>query len=250
MNETIHQSIATVQIALTNGIPSDDADFLSQFYQFDKNADWQLTLTDTDSYCLTQLSTKLSLNLDFRQGNYRYRQQAIGKEPLLNAVKIQKKLPKTLIDATPGVLKDSFMLANRGIQITAIERNPLLYIMVRKALSHINSNTNSLTNSIIIDYHFGDAKDLLPNFHADIIYLDPMYPAKRKSAQVKKEMQILHQVIGTDSDSDDLFHIAKQQSTRLVIKRPSYATPIADSKPSFSYSTDKRGATRFDIYLP
>ncbi len=223
-----------------------NADFLHQFYPIDTDADWQLTLTDTDSYCLTQVSTKLSLTLDFRQGNYRHRQQAIGKEPLLNAVKIQKKLPKTLIDATPGVMKDSFMLASRGIEIIAIERNPLLYIMVKKALSHFNTDTDKVS----IDYHFGDAKALLANFHADIIYLDPMYPPKRKSAQVKKEMQILHQVIGADSDSDELFHVAKQQHTRLVVKRPSYATPIADSKPSFSYATDKRGATRFDIYLP
>ncbi len=244
----IHQPIACCQIALSQAIPNEDTNFLSQFYQLNSKADWQLTLTDTDTYCLTQRSTKLSLNLDFRQGNYRHRQQAIGKEPLLNAVKIQKKSPKTIIDATPGVLKDSFMLANRGIDIIAIERNPLLYVMVKKALSHFD--TDSQTDNIHIDYHFGDAKDLLANFHADIIYLDPMYPPKRKSAQVKKEMQILHQVIGADSDSDELFHAAKKQGSRLVVKRPSYATPIANSKPSFSYSTDKRGATRFDIYLP
>ncbi len=241
MSKIIHQAIQPCRIALFKAIPDADHQFLSRFYQFNSNADWQLTMTDGDCYCLKHKTTNLSLTLDFRQGNYRYRQQHIGKEPLLNAVKIQKKLPKTLIDTTPGVLKDSFMLASRGIDIIAIERHPLLYVMVKQALSHTDSN---------IDYHFGDTKDLLPHFQADIIYLDPMYPPKRKSAQVKKEMQILHQLIGADSDSDRLFRVAKQQKTRLVVKRPSYAEPIANSKPSFSYATDKRGATRYDIYLP
>lgn len=244
-NSIQYPELCTKSIALSsnssNKIFAGDKDFLSQFYSFDDNADWQLTLTENNLYCLSQKSSTLSLTLDFQQGNYRHRQYNTGKEPLLKAIKIKQKLPQTIIDATPGVLKDSFMLAGHGIKIIAIERNPLIYIMVKQSLSNIDCN---------IDYRFGDSKNMLDNFQADIIYLDPMYPAKKKSAQVKKEMQILHYIVGADSDSDMLFHNARKQQARIVVKRPNYAEPLANIQPNFTSSTGKRGATRFDIYLP
>lgn len=241
MDAIIHQTDGVCRMALSLTAPVADHDFLSHFYTINDNADWQLRLTENHVYCLGQQSSQLSLTLDFCEGHYRHRQQHIGKEPLLKAVKIHNKLPKTLIDATPGVLKDSFMLANRGIDIIAIERNPLLYVMVRQALSHVDTN---------ISYHFGDAKELLPRFQAPIIYLDPMYPPKKKSAQVKKDMQILHAIVGADSDAEALLNIARQQQSRVVVKRPSYAETLGNTTPDLSASADKRGATRFDIYLP
>lgn len=227
-------------LAIATKIPVADRDFLAQFYQLETAANWQLALID-DCYCLTQREGQLALTLDFRCGNYRHRNQNSGKEPLLQAIKIKKKLPKTLIDTTPGVLKDSFMLAARDIHITAVERNPLLYIMVKQALRHVD---------VSINYLFADAKQQLANHPADIIYIDPMYPPKRKSAQVKKDMQILHQIIGADTDAHKLLTAAKQQqqnhNSRIVVKRPNYADPLGDEKPDF---ISKTGATRFDVYL-
>lgn len=226
-------------VSIANKISVADRDFLAQFYQLDTTADWHLALID-DCYCLTQRESQLALTLDFRCGNYRHRNQNSGKEPLLQAIKIKKKLPKTLIDTTPGVLKDSFMLAARDIRITAIERNPLLYIMVKQALCHLD---------VPIHYLFADAKQQLANYPAEIIYIDPMYPPKRKSAQVKKDMQILHHIVGADTDAHELLTAAKQQqqhNSRIVVKRPNYAPPLGNEKPSFVSQT---GTTRFDIYL-
>ncbi len=241
MHEIIQQTGGLCRIALPEVMPVSDRHFLSQFYTVDKQSNWQLRLSEADIYCLTEKTTQLSLRPDFRQSHYRHRQRYPAKEPLLKAVKIRQKLPKTVIDATPGVLKDSLMLAGRGIRVIAIERHPLLYVMIKRALTHVNTN---------IRYYFGDAKDLLADFQAEIIYLDPMYPPRRKSAQVKKEMQILHRLVGADDDADRLFDIARQQHTRLVVKRPSHAKPLGGIAPTFSSSANKRGATRFDIYLP
>ncbi len=228
------------RISLCSSITDEDRDFLHQFYSHDSSSDWELS-KDGDVYRLHNRATKLSLVIDFRGGNYRHRNNNIGNEPLIKAVKIKGKLPSSLLDATPGVLKDSFMLAHRGVQITAIERNPLLYTMVRRSLEHVNAS---------IAYYFGDAKEHLDDFTADVIYLDPMYPPKKKkSAQVKKDMQILHSIVGSDSDAAELFQAAHRTSSRIVVKRPSYATPISDIPPNYSYAVDKRGATRFDIYL-
>lgn len=227
-------------LSVTNLVPAAERDFLAQYYQLDTAANWVLSLVN-DCYCLNQTDSKLSMTLDFRCGNYRHRNQNIGKEPLLKAIKIKKKLPKTLIDTTPGVLKDSVMLAARGIQITAVERNPLLYMMVKQALRQV---------SLPIDYHFGDAKQYLAAYPSEIIYLDPMYPPKKNAAQVKKAMQILHQIIGADADADALLIAAKQHiqqtPSRIVVKRPNYAEPLAKLPPNF---TSQTGATRFDIYL-
>lgn len=233
--------IATVPLlALGPGIAEQDRLFLDSHYVLDKSAEWQLNRID-DCYQLIHQEKKLSLSLDFRAGNYRHRNKNVGKEPLLNAIKIKGKLPKTLLDATPGVLKDSVMLASRGIRVTAVERNPLLFVMVRQALSLVNLG---------IDYHFADSKALLPQLSAEIIYLDPMYPTKKKSAQVKKDMQVLHDLVGADADAEKLLSIARQSQARVVVKRPSYADYLGGESPNFSSQSQKRGATRFDVYLP
>lgn len=219
-----------------------DVDFLSRFYRITGQADWCLKRDNDNNYQLLNHVNQLALTIDFRCGNYRHRNHYHSKEPLLKAIKIKQKLPKYVLDTTPGVLKDSFMLAGRGIEVTAIERNPLLYIMVNDALDKVETS---------ITYYFGDAKAELVNYTPDIIYLDPMYPDKKKSAQVKKDMQILHQLIGADSDGDQLLLSARQHAStiqaRIVVKRPSYAKPLGGQSPDFNYRSSH---TRFDIYLP
>lgn len=233
-------------LALDDNIAVEDGDFLAAFYRLDAQADWRLSFSN-GVYTLDNRAQKLSMTLDFRIGSYRHRQQYPSKEPLVKAVKIKKKLPQTLIDATPGVLKDSLMLASRGVQITAVERNPLLFVMVRQALSVLPETSN-------ITYDFGDACEKLREYTAAVIYLDPMYPEKKngkknekKQAKVKKDMQILHQIVGEDADADQLLLVARQQPSRVVVKRPRYAEPLAGEQPDFEA---KMGATRFDVYLP
>lgn len=235
MNNTISAPLTTLSLA--TDVPDKDRDFLAAFYRFTTTATWSLSY-DSGIYTLHHATDKRSLCLDFNAGNYLHRRKHHAKEPLLKAVRIKQKLPKTLIDATPGVLQDSLMLASRGIDVIATERHPLLYIMVKSALSNVG---------LPIRYDFADAKTILPNYSADVIYLDPMYPPKKKNAQVKKAMQILHDIVGQDDDADCLLHTARRQTARVVVKRPGYAPPLADIPPDFVSQT---GATRFDIYLP
>lgn len=228
------------KVALGKFVSPSDYQFLEQYYVIDASAAWRLDFVG-DSYQLSNTTLDLQMNVDFRSGNYRHRNEYIGKEPLLKAIKIKQKLPQSVIDTTPGVLKDSFMLAGRGIHVVAIERNPILYVMIKHALSQVDTP---------IDYYFGDAKHILGEHQADIIYLDPMYPPKKKSAQVKKDMQILHHVIGDDDDAAELLNTARQHAqqnnARVVVKRPNYAEPLGNKKPSH---TSQTGATRFDVYL-
>jgi 16S rRNA (guanine1516-N2)-methyltransferase len=81
----------------------------------------------------------------------------------------------------------------------------------------------------------------------DVIYLDPMFPERRKSALVKKEMRIFQDILGTDEDAATLLEQARAHCrSRVVVKRPSKAPVLGDSKPSYCVSGK---STRFDVYL-
>jgi 16S rRNA (guanine1516-N2)-methyltransferase len=87
-----------------------------------------------------------------------------------------------------------------------------------------------------------------PNFvRPDVVYLDPMYPHKKKSALVKKEMRVFQTLVGADNDADSLLAPAMALATkRVVVKRPDYAEFLAGQKPSTAIETKKN---RFDVYV-
>ncbi len=79
----------------------------------------------------------------------------------------------------------------------------------------------------------------------DVIYLDPMYPLrKRVTALPSKDMQILRALVGDDLDFDALFVVARRFADRVVVKRPAHAPPIA---PTHAQIESK--LARFDIYV-
>jgi len=94
----------------------------------------------------------------------------------------------------------------------------------------------------------GDSEDQAPadQWQPDVVYIDPMFPSRKKSAKVKKEMQAFHEIVGSDSDADDLLAIALAAAQyRVVVKRPAGAGFLAGTKPSYSL---KGKSTRYDIY--
>ncbi|CAG1769485.1 partial Ribosomal RNA small subunit methyltransferase J, partial [uncultured bacterium] len=92
-----------------------------------------------------------------------------------------------------------------------------------------------------IDYlaHLNDAPDC--------IYLDPMFPPKRKkSALAKKAMVVLRDLLGDDTDKDQLFQAALQATgKRVVVKSPDDAPPLG-GKPNESFSGK---LLRYDVYF-
>jgi 16S rRNA (guanine1516-N2)-methyltransferase len=79
-----------------------------------------------------------------------------------------------------------------------------------------------------------------------VVYLDPMFPHKQKSALVKKEMRVFQSLVGPDLDADGLLEPARQLATkRVVVKRPDYAPPLADVATTNAVTTKGH---RFDIY--
>jgi 16S rRNA (guanine1516-N2)-methyltransferase len=81
----------------------------------------------------------------------------------------------------------------------------------------------------------------------DVVYLDPMFPHRKKSALVKKEMRLFQQFLGPDEDADALLEpalvLAKQ---RVVVKRPDTAPYLNNCEPNMAIKGKK---LRFDVYL-
>ena len=101
-----------------------------------------------------------------------------------------------------------------------------------------------------MSFVFGDTRKLTAaslNKIPDVIYLDPMFPHRKKSALVKKEMLAFQSLIGDDNDSNELLNVCLQTAKkRVVVKRPIKAPYLNDQKPSLSMKMKKH---RFDIYI-
>jgi 16S rRNA (guanine1516-N2)-methyltransferase len=81
----------------------------------------------------------------------------------------------------------------------------------------------------------------------DVVYLDPMFPQRRKTALVKKEMRFFQDIVGSDADSHDLLRAALRVSRRrVVVKRPIMGGYLGELVPDHSISGK---TTRYDVYL-
>ena len=156
------------------------------------------------------------------------------------------KKTRTVVDSTAGFCQDALLLALMGFRVTAIERSPIVAALARDGLLRFSTETGmTLTNRLQL--LVGDARALLPSITPtpDAIYLDPMFPPKRKkSAAAKKEMRLLRELVGDDPDASDLLS-RRVALDRVVVKRPDDASPLA---PDSSMSIASK-LVRYDVYL-
>jgi 16S rRNA (guanine1516-N2)-methyltransferase len=196
------------------------------------------------------------LCIDFLTGKTRHRRiYGGGKgQDIAKAIGI-KKIPNIkVIDATAGLGGDAFVLASLGCHIILLERNPIIYNLLKNALDRVQDSDDQEVKAICsrmklinqqADQYLSAQKVA---DYADVIYLDPMFPSRKKSAKVKKEMSYFHDLVGEDNDSDALLNLAlKRAKKRIVVKRPRLAEELAGLKAQFSI-TGK--STRYDIYIP
>jgi 16S rRNA (guanine1516-N2)-methyltransferase len=95
----------------------------------------------------------------------------------------------------------------------------------------------------------GNAIDLMRAWSEEapqVIYLDPMFPHRDKSALVKKEMRLFRPLTGDDDDAPALLEAALALAThRVVVKRPRKAPAIGGGAPAYVLEGK---SSRFDIY--
>ena len=157
---------------------------------------------------------------------------------------------KTVVDATAGWGQDSLALFRMGYDVTCIERSPIMAALLADGFARLSQldwcRQLKLLPPKLIQ---GDAIDSLDKLTSlpDCIYLDPMFPPKRKkSALAKKAIMVLRDLVGEDTDKDQLFTAAlKATGKRVVVKSPDYAEPLG-GKPSESFHGK---LLRYDVYL-
>jgi 16S rRNA (guanine1516-N2)-methyltransferase len=157
---------------------------------------------------------------------------------------------KTVVDATTGWGQDSLFMFRMGFSVLCIERSPVMAVLLQEAFKRLaQCDWVQALNLEVPQLLQGNAIELLATLETppDCIYLDPMFPPKRKkSALAKKSMQILHELIGQDEDKEQLFAAALQATgKRVVVKSPDYAEPLG-GKPQQSFQGK---LVRYDVYL-
>lgn len=197
------------------------------------------------------------VRVDFESGAANHRRLYGGGkgQQIAKAVGVKAGVAPTVLDCTAGLGRDAFVLACLGCQVSMIERHGVVHLLLRDGLGRAAVNADAELRDIILRMNLmaGDSLSLLGGEptgddvdNYDVIYLDPMFPARSKSALVKKEMRFFHDLVGNDADADQLLALALEKAKhRVVVKRPAKAENLAGQTPSYSLGGK---SSRYDIY--
>lgn len=157
---------------------------------------------------------------------------------------------QTVVDATTGWGQDSLHIFRMGYRLRCIERSPVMFELLRDSFNRLAELDWVKSLSLELpELIAGNAIDILAGLEPkpDCIYIDPMFPPKRKkSALAKKSMTILHDLLGDDPDKQALFEAAMQAAAKkVVVKSPDYAESLG-GKPSQSFQGK---LLRYDVYV-
>lgn len=194
------------------------------------------------------------VEVDFGSPSMRYRSRSGTSELLGKAVGHGKKIPLRVLDATAGLGRDAFVLADLACEVVMCERDPAILEMLRCGLQGAAASSDVWLSGVAERMRLcsGDARHLATQDlqGVDVIYLDPMFPRRAKSAAVKKEMalfQVLLECSANSEDADELLVWALEQDTaRVVVKRPAKAPSLATLQPSHCIAGK---SVRYDVYV-
>lgn len=193
--------------------------------------------------------------VDFCAGGAAHRRRFGGGKGQLvaRAVGLKSGIRPHVYDMTAGLGSDSFVLASLGCPVTLFERNPIVHALLADGLARARNHAREQDAELldILDrmrLESADSIDWLRHTREKppVIYLDPMFPERKKTASVKKEMQAFHGLVGKDDDASELLQAALQLAEyRVVVKRPRIAPEIPGPEPSYRLEGK---SSRFDIY--
>lgn len=252
----IHCEAQATQLAHELGLPIIPIKFQQSQYTLKSTIPFDYLLTVTPDYIGLQNTQDKKFSpyyIDFLSGKSRYRkEQATRRNELLaRAIGVRPQDNPIIVDATAGLGRDSMVLATLGFSITMIERSPILFVLLRNALDRARKDASMFNIVSRLELVHADAIEWLANRkqieRPEVIYMDPMFPSRKKAAAIKKEMVILQALLGKEEDAAELLAIARQTANkRVVVKRPRLAASVDDLAASYSVLGK---SSRFDIYL-
>ncbi|MDG1693499.1 MAG: class I SAM-dependent methyltransferase [Porticoccaceae bacterium] len=218
--------------------------------------DYIINLSSNGLSFLSPTNNHGAIRCDFVSGSHRHRRSHGGGngQMIAKAVGVSGKFYPRILDLTAGLGSDGFVLASLGCSVNLLERNPIVHLLLKDGLDRARHeaaadkelaaiiqrmNLIEINSSVFLD-------SIDTNDYPDVIYIDPMFPPRKKSAQVKKEMQALHRIVGGDEDASILLEKALNKAIyRVVVKRPAHSKYLGDLKPSYSLEGK---STRYDIF--
>jgi len=195
--------------------------------------------------------------VDFADVGLNYRAtDAIGRQNIGKAVGVKAIAAKTdhrptVLDAMAGLGRDAYLLASLGCEVLMLERSPVIHALLSDGLSRAMNHSSSAANPIDrLQLMAGDFIELASSLNQfDVVYLDPMFPPKKKTAQVKKEMYILQLLLqhGIANDEAEVLNQALRLARkRVVIKRAKLSPHYGARKPDVDF---RGSSSRYDVYL-
>lgn len=201
------------------------------------------------------------IRAEFAQGAVDHRRKFGGGkgQMIAKAVGVKAGVYPKVLDATAGLGKDAFVLATLGCSVQMLERSPVVHALLLDGLvraREFSAYEDPALAKIIarMELLAVDSHDYLAHLpddnRPDVIYLDPMFPDRQKTADVKKEMAAFHHVVGKDEDADALLEKALANANyRVVVKRPRKAPPLGQKTVNKTPSFQLEGkSSRYDIY--
>ncbi|WP_174783905.1 class I SAM-dependent methyltransferase [Endozoicomonas acroporae] len=188
--------------------------------------------------------------VDFVGGKAGHRRKFGGGkgQDIAKAVGLNKGVKPSVLDATGGLGRDSFVLASLGCNVTLIERSPVVAALLADGLRRALGDSVVAPIAQQMSLLPGNAIELMQasDNKYDVVYLDPMFPHREKSALVKKEMRLFQDLLGDDPDADQLLQPALDLARyRVVVKRPRLAPDLNGRAPTYRLEGK---ACRYDIY--
>jgi len=156
------------------------------------------------------------------------------------------------MDLTAGFGLNTIQLAIYGFSVICIEKDPLVFILLKDFLARAGVDYMDVINRI--SPIWGDANKIieqvgrsLPVPH--VVYLDPMFPGyERRKTKEKKYMQVIRTIV-EEEEEYELFEKAMDVAFyKVVIKRPPNLKPVKIMGKAPTYQVYGRGH-RFDVYV-
>ncbi|QLF92153.1 class I SAM-dependent methyltransferase [Pseudomonas sp. ABC1] len=192
-----------------------------------------------------------AVRVDFVEGAVAHRRQFGGGsgQMIAKAVGIAPGIRPRVLDATAGLGRDAFVLATLGCEVRMIERQPLVAALLEDGLARAAQSADVQDIMQRMALLPGNAIELMRDWSDEppqVVYLDPMFPHRDKSALVKKEMRLFRPFVGDDLDAPALLAEAlRLASHRVVVKRPRKAPALEGAEPSYRLEGK---SSRYDIY--
>jgi len=174
-----------------------------------------------------------------------FQRRATLRGELARACGVTAKHRPRILDAMAGLGVDGMTLAALGCQVVMIERHAALWAMLDSLLRVVAGEGPTRPEVVHADAWAWLQARRCDDSDFDVIYLDPMFPARRKGALPGKALQYLAELAPPDSrDLTDWIQLAMQHARSRVVLKRRLRDPLV-AAPDWQI---KGRSVRYDVY--